>query len=225
MRVLALAWRKVPQATPHEQLEDELVLAGLVGLADPPRPEVPAATASCRTAGIRVIMVTGDHPQTARAVARQVGLARKPPVITGAQLAHLSDTQLQLALDRPPSPAQAADEIVFARVTADQKMRVVDALKRKGDIVAATDRRSAFAFGMASNPLLLWGIAVEIVLILAIVYTPIGQTLFGTAPLPAAAWLFVLPFAVAMAALEEGRKAIARRIVSRNAVACTGQLR
>jgi magnesium-transporting ATPase (P-type) len=73
------------------------------------------------------------------------------------------------------------------------------------------DRRSAFAMGLASNPLLLWGIAVEIVLIFAIVYTPLGQVLFGTAPLPAAAWLVMVPFAVAMVALEEGRKALVRR--------------
>jgi magnesium-transporting ATPase (P-type) len=72
------------------------------------------------------------------------------------------------------------------------------------------DRRSAFAFGLASNPLILWGLAVEAALLLAIVYTPLGQALFGTAPLPAAAWAFMVPFALAMLAVEEGRKALVR---------------
>jgi sodium/potassium-transporting ATPase subunit alpha len=72
------------------------------------------------------------------------------------------------------------------------------------------DRRSAFAFGLASNPLLLWGVAAEVALLLAIVYTPLGQALFGTAPLSAATWLFMLPFAAALIALEEARKAVAR---------------
>jgi calcium-translocating P-type ATPase len=131
-RVLALAWRDVPAGTPREDLESGLTLAGLVGFADPPRAEVPAAIARCRTAGIRIVMVTGDHPKTACAVARAIGLAGEPRVMTGAELARLSDTQLQLALD------QDRDGLLFARVTADQKMRVVDALKRKGEVVAAT---------------------------------------------------------------------------------------
>ncbi len=129
-RILALAYRAVPAGTPRERLEEELVLAGLAGLEDPPRPEVPQAIAKCRTAGIRVIMVTGDNQHTARAIAREIGLAQSPTVIAGEQLAHMSDTQLQLALDAP--------ELLFARVTADQKMRIVDALKRKGEVVAVT---------------------------------------------------------------------------------------
>jgi magnesium-transporting ATPase (P-type) len=74
------------------------------------------------------------------------------------------------------------------------------------------DRRSAFGFTAASNPLLLWGIAMEIALILAIVYTPAGQALFGTAPLPAEVWLFLLPLAAPMLVLEEARKALTRRL-------------
>ncbi len=124
-------WNEPPHFGPHE-LEQHLILAGLVGLEDPPRPEVPAAVARCREAGIRVIMVTGDHPQTALAVAREVGLVKSvtPLVLTGDKLHRLSNTQLQLVLDTP--------EIVFARVAAGQKMRIVAALKRKGEIVAAT---------------------------------------------------------------------------------------
>jgi magnesium-transporting ATPase (P-type) len=109
-----------------------LSLAGLVLFEDPPRPEVPAAMVACRGAGIRVIMITGDHPRTALAVARQVGLVTSvdPVVVTGDQLQHLSDTQLQLALDAP--------EILFARAAAGQKTRIVQALKRKGHVVAVT---------------------------------------------------------------------------------------
>jgi len=70
--------------------------------------------------------------------------------------------------------------------------------------------RPAFAFGLAANPLILWGIAFELALLAAIVYLPWGQALFGTAPLPQEVWLYVLPFAAAMFALEEGRKLLRR---------------
>jgi len=132
LRVLALAWRLFPVGAPQENWESELILAGLAGIEDPPRPEVPDAIRRCSEAGIKVIMVTGDHPHTARAIAREIGLARSaaPVVVTGAELRRMSHTQLQLALDAP--------EILFARVTADQKMLVVEALKRKGQVVAAT---------------------------------------------------------------------------------------
>jgi magnesium-transporting ATPase (P-type) len=410
-RVLALAYRRVPADTARDVLERDLVLAGLVGLTDPPRPEVPDAIARCRSAGIRIVMVTGDHPETARAIAREIGLAQAPRVVTGAELARLSDTQLQLALDRVAGDgSEATDGLLFARVTADQKMRVVDALKRKGDVVAATgdgvndapalkradigiamgltgtdvareaadmillddnfasivaaieegravfanirkfltyiltsnvpelvpylafvlfriplpltviqilavdlgtdlvpalalgaeppakdtmqrpprrrserllsrgllvraylwlgvlqsvaamaafffvlhhggwhygdplatdaplylqattaclaaivamqvvnvflcrdDRESVVATSRRKNPLLVGAIVVEVLLILAIVYTPVGQALFGTAPLTLSTWLFMLPFPLAMLLLEEGRKAIVRR--------------
>ena len=402
LRVLALAWRSLPGEMPREAWERALVLAGIVGLHDPPRPEVPQAVATCRAAGIRVIMVTGDHPRTARAVARDIGLGAAPVAVTGDALARLSDTQLQLALD--------AKEILFARVTADQKMRIVEVLQRKGEVVAVTGdgvndapalkradigiamgvvgtdvargaadmvllddnfasivaaieegravfqnirkfltyiltsnipeivpylafvlfriplpltivqilavdlgtdmlpalalgaerpapgimnlpprrrverlidwpllaraylwlgaleavaamaafffvlvrggweygrmpgaadplylqattaclaaivvmqvanvflcrhpRDSVFASGFAGNPLILWGIAVEIGLILIVVYTPWGNLTFGTRPLDAEVWLFVVPFAVVMVMLEEGRKAFVRR--------------
>jgi calcium-translocating P-type ATPase len=402
LRVLALAFHEIPEGLLREDFERDLVLAGLVGLADPPRPEVPGAIATCRSAGVRVIMVTGDHPQTARAIARQIGLAQAPVVVTGAQLARMTDAQLQLALDR-------SEEVLFARVTADQKMRVVEALKRKGEVVAATgdgvndapalkradigiamgvagtdvareaadmvllddnfasivaaieegravfqnirkfltyiltsnvpelvpylafvllriplpltvvqilavdlgtdvlpalalgaeppapdtmrrpprprderlltwgllaraylwlgpmeaaaamaaffyvlarggwnwgeplaptaplylqatsaclaaivvmqvvnlflcrdDRASSFALGLRANRLLAWGIAIELALIAAIVYTPWGQKLFGTAALAPDVWLFTLPFAAAMLVLEEARKAVVR---------------
>jgi len=132
LRVLALGWRPLSAGTPQEHWESGLILAGLAGIEDPPRPEVPDAIRRCTDAGIKVIMVTGDHPHTARAIAREIGLARSaaPVVVTGGELRRMSETQIQLALDAP--------EILFARVTADQKMRVVEALKRKGHVVAAT---------------------------------------------------------------------------------------
>jgi magnesium-transporting ATPase (P-type) len=401
LRILALAWRELPPCTPREEWEERLVLAGLVGLEDPPRAEVPQALAKCRTAGIRVIMVTGDHPHTARAIARAIGIASSPAVMIGEDVARMSDAQLQLALDAP--------EIAFARVSAGQKLRIVTALQIKGHVVAVTGDgvndapalraadigiamgvvgtdvareaadmvlldddfasivaaieegravydnirkflsyiltsnipeivpylafvlfriplpltivqilavdlgtdmlpalalgaeppaadtmrrpprprgerllnaallaraylwlgmleaaaalaayflvldaggwrygealppddplylqattaclaaivvtqvanvflcrdpvRPALSFGLASNPLILWGIAFELALLAAIVYTPWGQALFGTAALPAAVWLHVLPFAAAMFALEEGRKLLRR---------------
>ncbi len=129
LRVLALAWRDGPDTDDPER---GLVLAGLVGLEDPPRPEVPSAIARAHAAGIRVIMITGDHPHTALAIAREVGLVRgpAPEVVTGDRLRVMSDSHLLLALD--------VGEIVFARIGADQKLRVVQALQRRGEVVAVT---------------------------------------------------------------------------------------
>ncbi len=132
LRVLAFAHRSLERAWEREALEEHLVFSGLVGLEDPPRPEVPEAIRRCREAGIRVIMVSGDHPRTARAIAREVGLVESdaPVVISGEELGALTDAQLRLALDAP--------EIIFARVRADQKRRIVDALKQKKHVVAVT---------------------------------------------------------------------------------------
>jgi sodium/potassium-transporting ATPase subunit alpha len=132
LRVLAFAYRLVGPRWQRETLEQDLVFVGLVGLDDPPRPEVPEALRRCREAGIQVIMVTGDHPRTAKAIAREIGLAgaHDPAVITGEQMRGLSQTQLMLTLDTPG--------VIFARVSADQKERIVEALKRKNQIVAVT---------------------------------------------------------------------------------------
>ena len=128
--MLAFAHGPTDDGLPAE--EHGLILSGLVGLEDPPRPEVPEAIARCDAAGIRVIMVTGDHPHTAQAIAREIGLLKteQPVVITGDELRRLSPAQLQLALDAP--------EILFARVAAEQKMHLVEALQKKGEIVAVT---------------------------------------------------------------------------------------
>ena len=129
-RVLAFAYRRL--ATDEVPQENELVLSGLIGLDDPPRPEVPGAIGRCRSAGIKVIMLTGDHPHTALAVGREIGLVEgaAPAVLLGEQLRRLSTTQLQLALDQP--------EIICARLSPADKLLVVEALKAKGEVVAVT---------------------------------------------------------------------------------------
>jgi len=135
LRVLAMAMRTLPGQVAREGLEgleNGLTFLGLAGLEDPPRPEVPEAVARCREAGIKVIMLTGDHPRTAAALALAIGLAGPagPRVFTGEELRRMSGAQLQLALDAP--------EVLFARLGAAQKMRIVSALKRKGHVVAVT---------------------------------------------------------------------------------------
>jgi len=132
LRVLAFASKRLDPGFHHDELEQNLIFLGLVGLEDPPRPEVPEAIRKCRQAGIRVIMVTGDHPRTATAIGREIGLIQsdRPTVLTGDQLRRLSIISLQLALDE--------EEIIFARVAADQKMRIVEALINKKHVVAVT---------------------------------------------------------------------------------------
>lgn len=132
LRVLAFAYRLLGPAENHAEVERDLIFTGLVGLEDPPRPEVPEAIRKCQTAGVKVIMLTGDHPHTAQAIAREIGLiqSNNPVIVTGERLRGFSNAQLQLALDAP--------EILFARVGADQKMAIVNALKQKGHVVAVT---------------------------------------------------------------------------------------
>jgi sodium/potassium-transporting ATPase subunit alpha len=131
LRVLAFAHRSVDEGYQRTELERGLVLIALVGLEDPPRPEVPVAVQRCQQAGIRILMVTGDHPRTAVAVAREIGLTRgQPRVISGAALAAMSHSQLSLALE--------ARELIFARVDPEQKLLIVKELQAKGEVVAVT---------------------------------------------------------------------------------------
>lgn len=130
LRVLALAYRTLQGDVDLSQRESDLIFAGLVGLADPPREAVPDAIRACHKAGIRVIMITGDHPQTAGALAREIGLAVNPVTVSGDQLRQMSDADLQLLLVEP--------ELIFARTAADQKMRIVQALQHRGEVVAVT---------------------------------------------------------------------------------------
>ena len=130
LRVLGVAYGAVDaDALPSEHHELTLEFAGLVGFEDPLRPTVPAAVTECRTAGIRVVMITGDYPDTARSIARQAGLASPETVITGAQLDLMSDDELA---------ARVRDTQVFARVIPEQKLRIVTALKANGEVVAMT---------------------------------------------------------------------------------------
>ncbi|MFE1327805.1 cation-translocating P-type ATPase [Streptomyces sp. NPDC058735] len=134
LRVLAVAEREVTgPSEDRDRDERDLTLLGLAGMMDPPREEVRASVDSCRRAGIRIVMVTGDHPLTAEAVARRVGIVRgdHPKVVTGAELDATDDT----ALD---SLAAEAGELLLCRVSPEHKMRVVTAFQRRGEVVAVT---------------------------------------------------------------------------------------
>jgi len=134
LRVLGLAYRvqkDVPdrELTPTE-VEKNLVFVGLIGMIDPPRMEVAPALEKARQAGIRTVMITGDYPNTARAIAQSIGLMkRRKGVLTGAELDKLDDEQLKKLIP---------DTAVFARVSPEHKMRIVDALQANNEIVAMT---------------------------------------------------------------------------------------
>jgi Ca2+-transporting ATPase len=126
LRVLAVAYK--PRATPQD-CEDNMVFLGLVGMIDPPRPEARAAIQQCAEAGIKPVMITGDHPVTAEAVARELGLLNKVRVITGNELEAMSEANFE----------RAVEEIsVYARVSPAHKLRVVTALQNKDHVVAMT---------------------------------------------------------------------------------------
>jgi magnesium-transporting ATPase (P-type) len=111
LRALAFAYRVLTADYALENVEQDLVLTALVGFEDPPRPDVPTAIRRCRDAGIKVIMVTGDHPQTASAIARDIGLVagERPRVLTGDELRRMSDTQLQAGARRARDRVRAGD--------------------------------------------------------------------------------------------------------------------
>ena len=140
-RVLAVATREIEQGPgklDSETVERGLTFLGLVAMMDPPHKEVPEAVARCRQAGIRVIMITGDHPLTALAVARKIGLVPAESAITpieGEQLDALSDEDLRRLI--APS-TKAAPDSVFARMAPRHKMRIVSLLKDMGEVVAVT---------------------------------------------------------------------------------------
>jgi P-type Ca2+ transporter type 2C len=133
LRVLAVAYRPVAARTGQDEAERDLILLGLLGMLDPPRPEVTAAVAACQHAGIRIVMVTGDHALTAEAIARRVGVVTGPPprAVTGTELDRVDDEGLRVLL-ADPSP------VLFARVKPEHKMRVVAAFKDLGQVVAVT---------------------------------------------------------------------------------------
>ena len=136
LRVLGLAYRVArdvpdnPEQVKAEELEKDLVFVGLIGMIDPARTEVRPALEKAREAGIRTVMITGDYPNTARAIAETIGLLQhRKNVLTGAQLDAMSDKELREIIE---------DTAVFARVSPEHKMRIVDALQANDEIVAMT---------------------------------------------------------------------------------------
>ncbi len=132
LRVLAFAERRLapdgPLPDDATAVERDLTFVGLAGLEDPPRPEVPGAIAELRAAGVRILMLTGDHPATARAIAERVGIDART-VVRGRDLDSLSDDSLG---------ELAASASVFARIAPEHKLRLVQALQRRGEVVAVT---------------------------------------------------------------------------------------
>lgn len=130
LRVLGVAQATFEAAElPGNQHDFDFEFLGLVALEDPLRPDVPAAIAACHGAGIRVVMMTGDHPSTALSIARQAGFGSASGVMTGTELAALDDAALRTRL---------ADTSVFCRVQPEQKLRLVQAFRERGDVVAMT---------------------------------------------------------------------------------------
>jgi Ca2+-transporting ATPase len=133
LRVLAVAmrrWPALPEPLDAESIESRLTFIGLVGLLDPPRAEAREAVQLCRTAGITPVMITGDHPATARAIATRLGIiADGGEVLTGRELAHLDMAQFEEHVERVR---------VYARVAPEQKIKIVKALQDKGEFVAMT---------------------------------------------------------------------------------------
>ena len=138
LRVLAFAYRKFDNAKDKEAdyskfknlKEEDFIFIGLQGMIDPPRPEVKDAVAKCKKAGIRIFIITGDHGLTAKAIAKEIGLAtNETKIIKGIELDRMNEEELTIALK---------EEVIFARVSAEHKMRVVSNLMKQGEIVAVT---------------------------------------------------------------------------------------
>ena len=133
LRVIAVAYRMTPEMPKEitaEELETELTFVGLVGMIDPPRPEVVEALKIAKRAGLRTVMITGDYPKTAAAIANSIGLLDKDhQVLTGADLNQIDDETLEREIDRTD---------VFARVSPEHKVRIVRALRNKQQVVAMT---------------------------------------------------------------------------------------
>ena len=133
LRVLAVAYKKireVPASPISDELENDLIFLGLVGMIDPPRPEAKKAVATCRKAGIKPVMITGDHVVTASAIAKELGILQPADrAITGSELDTMTDSQLD---------EQVEHIAVYARVSPENKIRIVKAWQRKGQVVSMT---------------------------------------------------------------------------------------
>ena len=134
LRVLAFGYREVTKderLTVKEDAERDIILTGMIGLEDPPRPEVAGAIQKCREAGIRIIMITGDSSRTALAIGREIGLIKgEATAVEGKEFMKMSDAELRDVLSR--------EEVIFSRMTPKYKLRVVNALKEEGERVAVT---------------------------------------------------------------------------------------
>jgi Ca2+-transporting ATPase len=132
LRVLAIAvrrWSALPGDIIPEVVERDLILLGFVGLMDPPREEARQAVEQCKTAGIVPVMITGDHPLTAKAIAQRLGILDDDHVLTGEELGRLSAEELR---------SRVKDIRVYARVAPEQKLKIVTALQERGELVAMT---------------------------------------------------------------------------------------
>jgi Ca2+-transporting ATPase len=134
LRTLGVAYRALPKAAranvaAYEGIERDLVFAGLVGMIDPPREEAKQAVARAQRAGIRTVMITGDHPITAAVIASELGIANEAPAVTGAELEQMPDEELRQVAKRTS---------VYARVSPEHKLRIVQALQRGGAVVGMT---------------------------------------------------------------------------------------
>ncbi len=129
VRVLGVGFKAFEEIPEDSKVEKDIVLLGLLGMIDPPREEVKHAVIKCKTAGIRPIMITGDHPLTADYIARKLGISEDNYVVTGSELELLSDNELRKVVDKVS---------VYARVSPEHKLRIVQALQQQGHIVAMT---------------------------------------------------------------------------------------
>jgi Ca2+-transporting ATPase len=133
LRVLGIAYKDLPSSAldkvDDERYENGLVFLGLTGMMDPPRDEAKEANSKCREAGIKTVMITGDHKLTAVAIAKELGMIHSDTVLTGAELDNLNDEDFG---------KMVKDVVVYARVSPEHKLRIVKALKKKGEIVAMT---------------------------------------------------------------------------------------
>jgi Ca2+-transporting ATPase len=129
MRVLGVAFRALPAHVDPDEIERDLIFVGMVGMIDPARAEAKQAVATCRSAGIRPVIITGDHPLTARAIARELGISDGGRLLTGPELDQLSAEDLRALIDEVQ---------IYARVSPEHKLTIVQALQAKGQIVAMT---------------------------------------------------------------------------------------
>ncbi len=127
MRVLGLAYRVLDEA---DEEAEKLVFVGFVAMVDPPRPEVPAAVVACKSAGIRIIVISGDKAETVSYIARKLGIVNHPRIIKGEELNAMSKEELALILQN--------EEVLFAQTVPEQKLTIVEALKHSGEVVAMT---------------------------------------------------------------------------------------